>query len=685
MYLRLFLCLQLCLLSCFIGGNLSAGDDLRGLFDQLTSTSWPNQEDLIEIDGLIDRYQISRKSLESCPLSSKNYEDIAKKIKTIAEIFKNKCAAPDSEKVNQLVSGADEFGSLFSASNGAVGPGTVTSITADGMLVASILDGLNNFFSSNECKVARQRVLVQVADVIQAFSLLGLLSSENETGVVFASGGIAFSALLKLIDSFLTAKPRFSFDLPEDRQVFIRLNCGFYDLRRELYDSGAYEYEAENHREDLDRAKSLHEKLIAEQRQVRRVTQLLKQGLAEKKFEYFSGLKEKNQLKTNLAKIRLNSTRKIAEGIEGEVSVREITAEIAAIADILIAQIDNFNSAGRILNDSFIHDLRPFSLIHLDFTSFNELVVLNNREEFNKKMANLAFHSQRLGAEVETQIKDREKEWPEQYLEDLGLTVGEVHKQVEQVTQQRARQLDNRGASLDVVTKRIAAIVDRSRHKAIDDGTENLLTISHYFDQIQGQIYGKWGHRFVRNAVTQADRERKRFSSDFNRFMKRNGQRDSRRDDWRLIALSDFRDRLEVIKACQDALDLQKTWALAQSFMRQSSDFLMTNQDLLHQNTRRGFFIWRTDYERLRQHYRSDFYARVVLDGDEIERKERRAYIERRYGGFLGISGALGWGGQKLTGGVMLEMEEDSSRAKLIQEAIESYQCHRMIHDQRRR
>lgn len=59
-------------------------------------------------------------------------------------------------------------------------------------------------------------------------------------------------------------KQRFDFEKPTDRQAFIKLNCSFYEIRRELDTQGALDMENSTTREDFRDAKSIADEITSE-------------------------------------------------------------------------------------------------------------------------------------------------------------------------------------------------------------------------------------------------------------------------------------------------------------------------------------------------------------------------------------------------------------------------------------
>ena len=105
------------------------------------------------------------------------------------------------------------------------------------------------------------RVLETTADLIYNSTQLGLLSS-NPIGLVVAGGGFLISSALRLIDMII--KQRFDFEKPTDRQTFVKLNCSFYEIRRELDTQGARDMENSTTRDDYRDAKGIADELTLE-------------------------------------------------------------------------------------------------------------------------------------------------------------------------------------------------------------------------------------------------------------------------------------------------------------------------------------------------------------------------------------------------------------------------------------
>src|SRR5690606_35563220 len=67
-------------------------------------------------------------------------------------------------------------------------------------------------------------------------------------GLIISGGGLAVASILNLIHSLFDK--RFNFEVAADRQSFIKLNCAFYDIRRDIENSGFMDVVTQTHYDD---------------------------------------------------------------------------------------------------------------------------------------------------------------------------------------------------------------------------------------------------------------------------------------------------------------------------------------------------------------------------------------------------------------------------------------------------
>lgn len=116
--------------------------------------------------------------------------------------------------------------------------------------VGQVLGSINLITSNNACfyDIKSRGVLPVLADVVMSASQLGLLVP-NVTGTMVAAGGYVAGSSLKIINELI--KKKFNFNKPEERRAFIQLNCAFFDSRRMMEESGIFNPETAEFREEI--------------------------------------------------------------------------------------------------------------------------------------------------------------------------------------------------------------------------------------------------------------------------------------------------------------------------------------------------------------------------------------------------------------------------------------------------
>lgn len=662
-------------------------DDLRRLERSLENNPLLELSDELvsEIEELLARYQVRSFTPKSCPLDSDRYLDILTQVTNIKTLFRDGCLDNDQQRLAEMLSGAQniqdtldemrasrstgedsEEGDEDSSSSGldfALG-----GIQLQGDEISNLFTNINTLFVSGQCDFDRGSFLNQTADLIQSFAQMGLVVP-NQNGLVVAGGGLALSSMLRAIDGLFTS--RFDFEEIQDRQTFVKLNCAFYDLRAEIRETGMFDIPTRQHHHDLDLAQhflallrsyrtELNETYHSHTGQMSEIREAQLQG----NLSFLASFDELLVAPISYVENSLLNQEGHAPMLLRMQMLHRLGGEVERIYQTLQQYIQRDLSSFLAMDLHLRRQLQQFRFGVYD-DKLDRLLAMEI-EDFDNFRQEIHYHLMRLRSDIVGAREALKTQWMEDTLFSNGNNLNQVFTELSDQKNQLSQRLYRFGSSLEVISERIRRVLDQDGYRPSRDSSENLVYVLEQFDDIVAQIYGKWGYEFVRYTSRKADRENKRLNRRFRSFS-RNYMRkssDSRtgyvmRDPQRL-------SELELINACQDALPFRRNWRLSDGLIRQTFDFLMTNQELFHGNIPRGFLMFRRDWRRLKNHYTSSFYAQEIFDGRTVARDDYNRHVDSRYG----------FNRRKLTGRVMLEVNGSLDRMAQMQEVIERYQCH---------
>lgn len=619
---------------------------------------------------------------EACPLESKLHIDLLNKVLNIKSLFNENCLDNDQTVLTEVLQGAEtlqsELDQLNDANQGTeaeASEGEATTdeeiptstielggVEIDGQTVSDVLNNINSIYTKKSCSNLSddQNFLSTTADIILDISKIGLLVP-NTTVLAVAGGGVAVSSTLKILNSLFTK--RFDFDETEDRQTFIKLNCAFYDIRRDIEKSGFLDVSTESHIDDLDITIELVNSIEKEHEEFMKSYETVIKAFEKTKKEFYQN--QSGHLFELVEEL---------ETIEGQVNsviempsqklalIEIITRKSPIIQELLEAYISTSDDEMNFLNQQFMHALKMF-----DYTNIEGIIELQEMDpaEFVFKIQEIIkYHVSRLNENYDQMQKEIEKTWAKTpYLTHDGPE--KFQEALEKERKKKSDEYEGLFFALNNTKDRLKRIVDEVPFTSNDDGTENVVSILSEFDSIVDQIYGKFGEKFLEYTTKKSIKLNNTFKENFSEFAKSHlDQKDGRFKVKEMAELTPLR----LMFACQDARPFRRQWKLAESLAQQGYDFVATNADLFHSDinrvflgtsgNRRGIHRILSKYEKIQMHHKSSIYAKKKISGIEFDEKYDKKYLRKKY---LGRS--------------ILEITEAKKKAMILQKLIEEYDC----------
>lgn len=186
----------------------------------------------------------------NCPLRFSSLSNFRDQVQTLVSALGSGCTQSGQQAINQLNSNVSNLEGIVNTYQNYSSSTDATSSTQYAKNVGQILNSVNLITSNNACfyDIRSRGFLPVLSDVIMSVSQLGLLIPSG-TGAAVAAGGYVAGSGIKIINELL--KKKFNFDKPEERRAFIQLNCAFFDNRRVMEESGIFNPEIEEFRDQL--------------------------------------------------------------------------------------------------------------------------------------------------------------------------------------------------------------------------------------------------------------------------------------------------------------------------------------------------------------------------------------------------------------------------------------------------
>lgn len=620
-------------------------------------------DDTAELEAILGRNLRNPARPESCPMASNQYADIVAKIASIKELFRDSCGEEDPTRLDELYAGATAIQTELEGA-GVVDEGDVPA-TVSGQQVGDVIQNINDIFLRGNCNFRDRSFLQNAADVILRFSQLGLLVPTT-TGLLLSGGGIALSSILNLIHSLFDK--RFNFENAADRQSFIKLNCAFYDIRRDIENSGFMDVVTQSHFDDAKSLEPITKKLEEIAKGIGEQKTAFLEGIAKAKEAHFAQtLGDTPHLKEQLEAAIKALSSDLADGGDSPANTRKLQV-LFAMAQVhreLSAAINDY--LGRNLSDVvFLDQMAVAELSKYDEQSaaFAELYAMPVAAYRDGPRSTLLFHLERMKKRVDELRVKADEAWLATTID--GVTVKDYIAAAEKTITDAATGVGEKQKNSTTVSEKLKRMTSTRDYTGTDDGTENIVSILSDYDDIVEQIYGKWGDEFLKFTTNNSLKALKRFKRGYGKFV------DNHLNGNGAIPNENEVSEFDRLQACQDALPYRRDWKLGQSLAQQGHDFVVTNKELFHSDVPGLFLSWRGDrvgihgfrsrYERIRDHFISsvsalDHLAGRPLSSDAMRLLERRKHIGRS----------------------MVEVVEKRPQAMLIQEVLERYKCNEIV------
>jgi hypothetical protein len=649
----------------------------------LTSTiSWStfaNEIDVVKTNELIKKYNYKYERPKSCPMESKKFSDLLIKTDAIKDVLKGNCLQKENDKMSEVLesikniqeelknnnlvtsqssaSESEVVTNLISSTLGIDSLSSSQSKSLSGIKFSKLFSNISTMFKKNQCSLDDGRVLEMTADLIYDTTQLGMISG-NELGLIVAGGGFLVSSALRLID--LIFKQRFDFDKPIDRQTFIKLNCSFYEIRRELEIQGAFDIENNHSRQDYQDLKEQLENMALSIKKLELDRANLDKEFSEvDKASFEKNIGDLSQLKVNLTKIQ----KYLQTGLNQSTDIPTETQKLLMISKLsqdyekLSTQIKFYKtlnlSSIPMLDDLFLQELKKFD--SFDFISFQETMNISAKDFNEIHRAKLLFHVMRINEDI-SQKESSLSESNRKLKSSLAL---ELDKKKEAYVSQFL--------VLKKVEQRLGSIVSPSEYSGLDDGSENMIAIIDNHKKISSQLYGEWGEKFLKFATYKSIEELKTFDERYELFLSK----------YKNLITGHDKDKLGTSYLCQDAQKLRIVYRLSDGLVQQGYDFIVTNKDIIYSDVKNYYNGNMNEednpsgnlgsVEKVQRHYKSALFALKKLKGEIVSQDDSSHYLEKQVFGSYYI------------GKSMIENSSAKAKIKNIQDIFEKNDCQKRL------
>ncbi|MDD4976410.1 MAG: hypothetical protein PHY93_18780 [Bacteriovorax sp.] len=641
-------------------------------------------QELEQVNALIQKYKVTAERPKACPLESNKFADLLAKTEAIKNIFKSNCLQNDENKMTEVLNSVKDIqdelkkrniiektvdgntivnaitgndSSITTSTPGSTSTSASAVSALSGIKFSTLFSNITTMIKKNQCNLDDGRVLEMTADLIYDSTQLGLLSG-NELGLIVAGGGFIVSSALRLIDMIF--KQRFDFDKNKDRQIFIKLNCSFYDIRHDLENRGALDVENNSSSEDLKDTKDLIGKMNISLKKMEQEKTDQKKILESMDQETLVSLVgDVTIFKKNLVRVKAYLSNGIVDSaaLPSETQKLIMISNIAQDYDLLVTQLNNYRSLKissiPMLDDLFLLDLKKFD--SMDAAGFGVVLNINAREFNDKLRAGILFHVTRI-------------------LNDIGVKEGIASTENQEIKKFKVSNLQKQQeiytaklADLKKIEERLNRVVSPKEYSASDDGSDNIVAMLENYKNISQQIYGEWGEKFLRYSTLKSYNETKNFKDKLDRFNSKYGEQ-----------LKSFTiDKSPSPYICQDIQRMRISYKYADSLVQEGYDFIVTNKDLFYTDSRNYYNSFldeetnggSSSLEKIQRHYKSTILALRKLKKEDVDPDDEDKYLSRSFFGttYLGRS--------------MI----DASNAKLlvrgIQEKFEQLNCNKVLVD----
>ncbi len=666
------------------------------------------------IEKLKLRYRTQTIRPQHCPLQSTSYSEIAAKLNSIKQMLfecsEDKSLLDEiSVQTTEIQDSIDKVREASGHEQSSEDDNALAIAKINGQSVADITKIINSALMAKECRdtLNSQTFLGMTAETILNVSQLGLLIP-NSNGLVISAGGAVIGSVVKLIDTLLNRG--YDFENAEDRNSFIKLNCAFYDLRRELEEGDAFKVYAEENQRDLDLAKELLgkiEKNMIELQQtydakVKRIDRLLHADIAIRDDEI-------NQLKQEAEQIEKQVNQEEARLLKGISGLDELKVmvdqqiEIFAAPAVTVTEDDP--AVSQMINKLYqlelvapiliqkLKEYTPLSssvgqdrilirfLEKLDYEkNEDEYLALQTMEvdNFNnvfraRLLAGLKRVSKDIGKkqdEVNAIVASKKEKLVQKRKEIKALEERMISGAAAKITingqpasvvlaemkaekEQTVSSLKEQKNDLEVISEKLKNYI-RTESTREDEGTSSRIDMSDDFNAIANNIYGTNGYEFLMQSKESSEVNLETFNRMFDDFA--HNYLTEYEGKWYIpINLS----KEDIRRGCQDGRPFIRKFTAARDWKELGYDFLATNADLFHGYKIKNF-IFSSKQEKIQNEHKAVIFTQMSKRGEQVP-EDMEKYVGKGFGG------------------LMQEVDVASNKAAIIQRFIHENDCNAII------
>lgn len=572
---------------------------------------------------------------ENCPLKPVKLKDLLQNVNTLRDSFQKECQSKNEAVINQLNNSTDQLNGLLSSLNN-----NGENKLYNNQNLSTAISSIGSLASKEECfyDIKKNGALPVLSDVVLSVSQLGLIVPSSN-GLVLAAGGALFSSVLTIIDQVLRNK--LDWNIQQERAAFAKFNCSFFELRKELVDSGLMTIPTDklNQRlsNDIEILEELKLKLEQLQLEQKELEEILKSNLAEFLFNTFGKINE-DALKTSMIWQEIISKTII----DDEFSKRTLIGNLVIKSKNFYELVESANLSED-LNVFKTDMLKTIQIFIRDQSDISELLEMD-LAEFKILEQKISYYVDLLTVDLLNQKNDLIKGWNEQVSVFGDSTneqdLSEIEKAYSKLTEKVQNKI-NHYDNLVNVNKQLLGVED---FKDNDEAAGTKLDIILSYQEIQEQIYGKVGWSFMKYLLKEGDAARRYFNNNARKF-NINGD--------------------DKAQNCRNAINLTQEWVKTKSYAEEANNFIYTNFGIFHEYTKkyRSFLLIPTGKSpeiKLRAQVESLKSLENFNNGTATDQDNKR--LKRRNLGRL-----------------IHKVSIDGEKSKIIQDYIKDNSCENMI------
>lgn len=616
----------------------------------------PDQKEFYAfIDELYKDDEYSRPA--SCPLEPKGHEDLVNKIKSIELLLNNECLGTEVSTVEKILAGTQ---GIKDELNKVTNPDGTTNAdaasTIDGAEVSnylSALNSINNLYIKMKCEGQRMSFLNKTAEFISGIAQLGLLST-NPNGIIIAAAGSAISAILNIIDDLFSKQYEFKYE--DERMAFVKINCAFRDLRRDLQKSGLLNTGDVVHRRYAVKVNDLIstlQKKVTELASAK--TEIEKPLKADQQAEIGQDVANIEELKAKLTEL---ATILASEVKEDDIKKRQTMAQLYRFSQQFGAIENNGNRFSQNLdsyffsNDQILNNVLIFPenfldselsyFIAIDAAALRERVNTISAKDFAAKAKSVSGYIPFIIEDL-NQLKAKiESDYQEQTRESLeNATANEVIASANTLITTKKAAFDGQLGRLTQIKNRLDNVLMDEKIIASDNGSLNVVTIMEKYITVEEKFYGKLGKQFMDYIIDEGVDSLKDFEGKMKKFYDNHtidvekayttDNQGQQVFDYNFIDDSKYSYEQKK-RACQDLRPYLVRFTLSKALMNAGYDYIWTNRDLFHSDYARKLFrlfgLFSGEPQKyLQYHEKSATRANTLINGGSLSQEDFDKYI----------------------------------------------------------